>query len=107
MLSLGYSLIGHSRGVLRVGHFIAEYSILVFLPPPCFTLSINSVKRPLFEHSKETDDFGSTLQNDYVYNFSSTCRREKDEMLKLMVMIMISWLTIQVVMVDVDADADG
>ena len=73
---------------------------LFFLPPPCFTLSINCVKRPLFEHSKETDDFGSTLQNDYVYNFSPTWRREKDEMLKLMVMILISWLTIKVMMVD-------
>ena len=59
------------------------------------------MKRPLFEHSKETDDFGSTLQNDYVYNFSPTWRREKDEMLKLMVMILISWL-----MVDIDGD-DG
>ena len=31
-LSVGYLYIGHSIGVLRVGHFIAEYSILVFHP---------------------------------------------------------------------------
>ena len=43
---------------------------------PFFTLSINSVRSLLFEHSKETDDFESTLQNDYVHDFTTKIRRK-------------------------------
>ena len=45
-------------------------------PFPFFTLPINSVRSLLFEHSKETDDFESTLQNDYVHNFTTKIARQ-------------------------------
>ena len=57
-------------------YYVARAYFKWVLPSTCFTLSINSVRRPLFEHSKETDDFESTLQNYYLPNFATKIQRQ-------------------------------
>ena len=57
-------------------YYVARAYFKWVLPSTCFTLSINSVRRRLFEHSKETDDFESTLQNYYLPNFATKIQRQ-------------------------------